>query len=194
MKNRLILTLLTGCILSADALAVGLSNTNSGIYVAVMARRASEPGVIVYGDPIRFDDGLFWCPFCTAGSAMLSYPSPSYGVKVKMIGADGVEVPKTRLGKTFGSKWDRLHSYKDDHLRPVEAQGHYDARGGGYGGPFLPSPVDLFEMKKPGTYTLEMEIQLFRYTASLDLGAWKTNLVHLSAIRLNVEKPPDAKK
>jgi hypothetical protein len=60
-------------------------------------------------------------------------------------------------------------------------------------GGILPAPKELFEMKDPGLYTMEIEMQMFRYVATRDTDVWFRNLLCFSPIRIKVENPPEAK-
>ena len=109
---------------------------------------------------------------------------------MRMTGPDGKEVSKTGLGDIWGSgsKWNQLHSYKDSKLSSIFA-GPYRPDVGAGGGQWLPASKDLFEMEKPGIYKLEIQMQMFRHTASTDSGEEYRNLIRFSSIIIKVEKP-----
>lgn len=190
LKSLLAVILLS---LITSASGVGFSNTNDGIYVVVTGHGPEYPEMVSYSGNIRFDDGLVWSPFYPAGFTRLVYPKPSYGVKIRMLCPDGKEAVKTALGKTFGAKWDKMLKPGPDRVWDINAYTHFDPRGGGFSGVFLPAPKDLFEMKEPGTYTLDMEVQVFRYHPQPDPNTLRTNLLVFSGIRLQVEKPAKPK-
>jgi hypothetical protein len=176
---------------SSRAFGTGLSETNNGLFLAVSGEHSG------INEPVRFSERLVWLPFCSTNTGRnyveLQYPSAKYGMKIKMVAPDGKEVPKTSLGETFGSKWEKLHDFKDSKLNGVLAYGPYQPDIGAGGGRPLPSPEDLFEMKQPGVYTLEIQMQMFRHTGSTDPNDQHRNLVRFSPIKIKVEKPPDAK-
>jgi len=185
MKKQIILFLI--CLASlSKVFGTDLSETNNGIFIAISG------GVIGTNGAVPFDKRLGWLPFCatnTSGALIeLLYPNARYGMKIKMIGSDGNEVSKTDLGKIYGLKWNQLHSYKDSRLNNVSAGGSYQPE---FGGPFLPAPNELFAMDKPGIYTLEIQMQMFRHTGSPDPEEEYHNLIRFSPVKIKVEKPPD---
>jgi hypothetical protein len=194
MKIKIILLLLLFVVCMATvpkSFAAILSETNSGIYIGISGTRTNTP--------LQFDDRLVWRPFCNTGMVSLNYPDPNYGIKIKMFGPDGNEVTKTKLGESFGSDFDQVHSYKDvihtglmgyhsSHMGDIEAQGPYDKRGGVLlSGPLLPAPKELFQMEKPGVYKLEIQMQMFKIHKNTN--QWTRELVRFSSVRFKVEKP-----
>jgi len=167
---------------SIQAFGTGFSETNNGIYLAV-------GGSVSTNEPIKFDERLAYMPFCATGNIWLSQAEPVYGTKIKMIAPDGKEVPKTPLGQSYGSKFDQLHSYKDAHLGGIGASGPYQGMFSG----LLARPNELFIMEKPGIYTLEIQMQMFRHTGSPDTNEWSRNLIRFSPIKIKVGKPLENK-
>jgi hypothetical protein len=192
----LILTVFWLC-LETPGWAASLSETNNGVYIG-FAGLSNEPGGGYVGtETLRFDDRLLWCPFFTNGSASLNYPHRYYGVRVTMHGPDGKEVAKTAVGKSYGVEFDKVRGYQDVvrgwSMGSIEAQGPYDPRGGGFtGGPPLPAPKELFQMDKPGVYTLDIEMQLFQIVKKS--GSWSRNLLRFGPVRIQVEKPEQKAK
>jgi hypothetical protein len=186
MKKQIILFLV--CLASmSKAQVTSLSETNNGIFIAISG------GIIGTNGAVPFDKRLVWLPFCatnTGGALIeLQYPNARYGMKIKMTGQDGKEVSKTDLGEIYGLKWDQLHSYKDSRLNGAFASGPYQPELGAEGGQFLPAPDDLFEMDKPGIYTLEIQMQMFRHTGSTDPEDEYRHLIRFSPVKIKVEKP-----
>ena len=114
----------------------------------------------------------------------------------------GQDVPKTALGKTFGSEWDSFSANSDEarwahhlgygnHRRaPVFAWGSFTNNQTLGGGIPLPAPKDLFQMRQAGVYTLEIEMQMLRVnTVSNHL---TRHVVRFSPIKILVEKPSAA--
>lgn len=182
MKINIFIALATFTLATNYSRGTGLSETNGGIYLAV-------GGAVSANEPIRFDERLAYMPFCTNGDVQLSCSGPAYCAKIKMFAPDGKEVPKTSFGQSYGSKFDQLHSYRDAHLGGICACGPYK----GMIGELLASPNELFLMEKPGIYTLEIQMQMFRYTPSLDTNEWSRNLIRFSPIKIKVEKPQEDK-
>jgi hypothetical protein len=182
MKTKVIISSVICALWSVQAFGAGFSETNNGIYLVIGGSASTN-------EPIKFNERLAYMPFCDTGSIRLSQAEPVYGTKIKMIGPDGKDVPKTSLGQSYGSKFDQLHSYKDAHLGGIGASGPYQGMFSG----LLARPNELFIMEKPGIYTLEIQMQMFRYTPSLDTNEWSRNLIRFSPVKIRVEKPPENK-
>ncbi len=182
MKMNVIISSAICALWSIQVFGVGFSQTNNGIYLVIGGSASTN-------EPIKFDERLAYQPFCNTGSIRLSQTEPIYGTKIKMIGPDGKEVPKTSLGQSYGSKFDQLHSYKDAHLGGIGASGPYQGMLSG----LLARPSELFIVEKPGIYTLEVQMQMFRYSPTLDPDEDYRNLIRFSPIKIKVEKPPETK-
>ncbi len=156
----------------------------NGIYVAVSSPNPDWPAT---NTTVRWDERLGWSPFSDKGRVPLMFAvDPAYFAKLKLLDSQGKEVPRTRLGRTYGSKFDKLKSYKTTRLQGVSAWGSYHENKGLGAGIYLTAPKDLFQIEKPGTYTLQIEMQMFRYTASPKLEDWTTNLLRFSPITVTV--------
>jgi hypothetical protein len=169
MKTKIIIFSAICTLWSVQVFGVGFSETNNGIYLAIGGSASTN-------EPIRFDEKIAYKPFFDTGSIGLSQAGPAYSTKIKMIAPDGTEVAKTPLGQTYGSKFDQLHSYKDAHLGGIGASGPFQGMFSG----LLARPNELFIMEKPGVYTLEIQMQMFRYTPSVDTNDWTRNLIKFS--------------
>ena len=115
-----------------------------------------------------------------------------------MTGPDGNEVPKTALGMSFGTNFDKVRRFEDttggigtgyhsSHTGVISAHGNYDERGGQFSGPLLPSPKQLFQMGTPGIYVMEIQLQMFRVTKGTNL--WARQLIQFAPIEIRVKKP-----
>jgi len=190
-----ILSLITLLAAGYAASAGIMSEPTNGIYVAVVERNfvhGPDPGT---NEPFRCDNRLAWATYCNTGRVRIWFPlDPAYGVKIRMFGPNGKEVKKTWTGRNYGTKWDKLHSYKDTRLQGIEAGGSFEEnKAESSAGGNLPPPQELFKMEQPGIYMMEIEIQLFRHPANRGTDVWSRNLLRFSPIRIKVEKPPDAK-
>lgn len=87
-----------------------LSTITNGLYLAIQGWRHAT----IVTDSIRSDDELAWGAFSVSTNVDLLYPYPQSGIRIKMTGPDGEEVQKTALGKSYGVRWDQLHSYLDN--------------------------------------------------------------------------------
>jgi hypothetical protein len=188
MKSRITHALLISLCLGARAFATGLSVPTNGVYLAVGGWRGGSGGVT--NEPFSAGDGLVFLTFCNTGQVELVYPLDlAYGVKVKMIAPDGSQVQKTRLGRTLGSRFDQLRDYRDTRTGIIPAWGSYEDNKSLGGGRLLPTPKALFLMKKPGVYTMEIEMQMFRVIKGTN--SWSRELFRFSPIRIKVEKEPE---
>jgi hypothetical protein len=170
---------------ATQSFAAGISETTNGVYLAIAAVRNVT---LITNEPIRFDDRLVWMTFCDTGKIMLSYPDTRYGTKINMTDSNGKDVSKTALGKRFGSKFDSLHLITDSKVGNTEALGNSYPNGDPL---FLPKPNELFQMDKPGIYTLEIQMQMFRYVPSYDPVERSKTLFKFSPVKIQVENPPD---
>jgi hypothetical protein len=176
-------------ITSFSAEAAILSSATNEVYLAVVESRPglSGPGT---NEPFQFDSKLAWAAYCNTGKVSLWYAlDPSYGVKIKMLDPNGKEVTKTSSGANFGSKWNVLRSYKETKLQPIYAWGSFESNQGQSSGGVLPAPRELFKMKESGTYTLQIEMQMFRYVATKDTNEWSRNLLYFPPFRITIVKP-----
>ena len=121
----------------ASAAATGFSLSTNGISLVVTSWRSVsswQPSLPDTNAPIYSGDELVWMAFCKGGKDVLWYPlDPAYFFKVRMYDSQGKEVPRTALGKSYGSKFDQLRSYKSTRLQPIQPEGSYEenyGRGG----------------------------------------------------------------
>jgi hypothetical protein len=191
MKIRIvsICVLAMSLALSSKAM-VGVSAHTNGVYVA-MGGAQDGPAT---STPIGSDQELVWDAFSDASEVELFYPSEAYWINVRMLGPDGNEVPKTGLGKTWGSKWNSTRSLVDNskpgfrcgRIGSISARGKYDARYPGLG-KLLPAASRLFVMAKPGIYVMEVQMQMFRRAAPGSKDKYFT-FFEFSPVKLKVEK------
>ncbi len=184
MKIRVALISLFGLALAPMLFAASLSSPTNEVYLAVGRWQGAGTN-----EPVPFDAKLAFLAFCDTGKVELAYPAdPAYSTRVKMFDSKGEEVPKARLGKKFGSMWDKLH-YRATKMGVMLAWGAYKDNPELGGGKPLPAPADLFMMEKSGIYTLEIQMQMYKYSASTDPATWQANLICFSQVRIKVEKP-----
>jgi hypothetical protein len=127
--------------------------------------------------------------FCNTGEVELVRPLDiAYGVKIKLTDASGADVPKTALGAKFGLKFDKLRSVSDSRVYPNIATGPYKDNPFCSGGKFLPRPNELFNIEKPGVYNLEIQMQMFRQSGSLDAKERSKSLFVFPVVRMRIEK------
>ena len=191
MKRFICLNLLLLLLRPSHAFAAVLSSTNNGVYIAIGGMSSNEC--------LRYDERIVWHAFCTNGSVDLNYPAPAFGTKIRMTGPDGREVAKTDLGNSFGTKFEKVRRFEDtasqgqigyhaQHTGVMIASGAYDPREGLLSGPVLPSPQQLFKMGAPGTYKMEIQMQMFLVNRDTN---WTRKLLLFEPVKLSVVKPPD---
>ncbi len=166
--------------------ATSFSLKTNDVYLAFGAIRQGLD--LITNEPIRFDDQLVWGAFCDTGKIELSCPDFRYSLKIMLTDTNEVEMPKTARGKEFGTRFDQLHKITDSKVAPVLACGPFQDNG--LGKLFL-KPSELFQIEKPGIYTLEIQMQMFRYVPSYDPVERSKTLFRFSPIKIKVEKPKD---
>jgi hypothetical protein len=133
-----------------------------------------------------------WRPFSDVKKQNIVYSGSPYLMKITGVGADGKELPKTSLGKLFGRDFDKVRGFEDTDRK---VSGGFVVNGG-YGGEFTDaiffSPNELFEIDKPGTYTITLEIQVFEVVYEANKVSHR--LIHFSPVKIEVEKPVKQQK
>ena len=121
------------------------------------------------------------------------YLKPEFSCDFHLLDANGGEIPKTWDGQNYGSQFSKLTTVSFDN---VNHRGH--STGGRFlydmvfvhtntaEGRSLPSPDRLFKIKKPGTYTLRIQFQV--YKAIDDYSERKMKLVRLPQFEVPVIK------
>jgi len=92
-----------------------------------------------------------------------------YLCRVRLLGEDGMEVPKTPLGKTYGAGFNGLTASTRLRLTSREASPESEI-GNFHPGLSLNTPNELFQITKPGLYTLEMQFQFLVPTNPANVG------------------------
>ncbi len=171
--------------------ALVLSSVTEGVYVGVCGR--SEVSLkttswVTNGVPMEHDDPIALMAFCTQGPVQLVVPRKQYFIKFEMRDLHGQPVPKTALGQEWGSWAKELPA-----LRELRAMMVWDVAGphtldnpGLSGGPSLPSPKELFDMERSGTYQLTIEVHLLKQTRSTN--GWASKPITIPAFTVPVVK------
>lgn len=172
--------------------AAGISDLTNGVYLVISGWPTN--------DPVRYDTSLVFMPFCNTGKVNLTYQlDPAYSVKIEMLNSNGVEVPKTKIGKRFGSKFAQPENCNQGRPYNFTAGGPYSSNMGmGGARPFsnYPSfeawlrPEDLFKIEKPGLYSMQIQMQMF-YRNPSSTNAWQQDRFEFSPITVSVIKPAD---
>jgi hypothetical protein len=107
------------------------------------------------------DELLVFVPWTTNGSAWFVVPvEPEYAYQVELLDTNGVAVPKTELGKKVGTKFLDFEASKNEvKIKRLRA----DKKGKAVAMPILFRPSDLFQIDKPGIYTLRIRFQILTF-------------------------------
>lgn len=185
------ISILFASLSTCGVLATGFSETNDGFYIAISGSSTNEP--------VASNDPLSWRPFCTRSTAAteFNYPDPARGIKIKMLDFRGKQIRRTELGKSYGTKFDKLSRFQDiipaphagyssGHVGSILAKGSYNDTDA-VSGPLLPSAQDLFQIQKPGIYTLEIQMQMFLIHKTAN--QWTRKLIRFSPVKIKVVMP-----
>lgn len=117
-------------------------------------------------------------------------------MRFRMTGPNGRAISLTEVGRKYGLLFDRVHGFEDTTNSSWHPFNHIQTRSASalaspdeIGGIILPSAQELFNMKKPGIYDLEVEMQVFRPVAVSN--QWSFKLMRFSPIKLKIQKPED---
>ena len=179
MKFRSIILIAVSCLLSiSNIFGAGISAKTNDVYLVVQAAINTNGVTAVTNEPIRFDDRLVWMTFCETGYVELRADA-AHCIKMNMTDSDGNEIQQTELGERFGSRFDQLKTFSDiKYPAPVMAAGAYKDNWGLGGGHLLPTPEQLFQIRKPGIYTLVIQMQMFEVFKNTN--PWTRNLIRFS--------------
>jgi len=159
---------------------------------AVFRNETAEKEVVFRSDvPIPFG-------FClNTNSSYSSYHvfmlRPEYGYELSAKSESGELVRKTRLGASYGGKFTEIKGFdrskldmsKTGRINPYST---YASRNFSITRS-LPPPDALFELKKPGRYTVQVALQFYCWPRSaVSNDVW---LVRLKPVNLNVIKHPE---
>jgi len=177
-------------LLSSTPCLAAQSTTNGLDLVVHGIRKNKGP---ITNDTIRFDDKLLYQTFCKTGKVELQMSTDhAYDIRLRMIDKNGRTIAPTSLGKTFGSRYGESETAKNRKVAIHFAWGAYEDNPYLGGGKFLPSPQDLFHMKQPGGYTIEIEMKMIRVEKFPDNTTRSRSVVYFPVLKLKVEKPPDS--
>ena len=158
------------------------SVTNQGVCISIIGTKTNGLG--------GFDDALQWRVFCENQHSLLHSLDLSCGFKMNLRGPDGKEVPKTALGQTIGSKFDEVQTV--GKLPSGTILSDLDFRSGLADivpAKPLPRLRDCFAMDRPGIYTLELQIQLFRITYKTAGEPEPEQLLRFPPMTIKVNRP-----
>lgn len=193
MKIKLLPILALNVTLSLSTLAAGISAATDGVYIVVSAIPTN--GVVWSNSALGFR------PFCDIGEADIEFAlDPAYSTRINLTDSNGNEVSKTESGSRFGTKFDDYKRYSQGRPYPFDISSESFTNNLGMGGarPFSDYPVgplvsltpaDLFNIKKPGTYTLKIQMQAF--LIHRDSNTWNPQFIRFSPIKLKVVKTAD---
>ena len=159
-----------------------LSATNQGVHLAISGTKAKGSA--------GFDDGLLWRAYCENQHSVLHSLDLSTGFKMKLLGPDSKEVTKTALGQTIGGNFEAVKTM--DRLPSGTILSDLDFRSGLADivpAKPLPRLRDCFAMDRPGIYTLELQMQLFRITYKTAGEPEPEELLRFPPMTIKVNRP-----
>ena len=165
----------------------GISAKTNDLYLVVQAVTSTNGMTAITNEPIQFDDRLVWMTFCETGEVELRLDS-AHCIKMSMTDSNGNDIQQTALGQKFGFLFDQLKVFSDiKRPAPTMATGAYKDNWELGGGHLLPTPEQLFKIRKPGIYTLVVQIQVFEVFKNTS--PWTRNLIRFSPVKIKIEKP-----
>lgn len=111
---------------------------------------------------------------------------PEFLAEIEATDHRGAAVPRTRLGKKWGSKFSSL-SGRRPRMQVYAAVTTNFSSVGLPGGLILPPPSALLKLETPGTYTLSLRFQGFVRPVTAQTGRWE--LVRTLPLQVKVANP-----
>jgi len=179
--SRAIIVLLLSVTVHAEGLQLIETKAIDGFYIGVASSAFTTNDTPV-------DDKLIFGVWKTTTNnyAMVYIPTePEYAYQVELLDTNGTAMPKTRLGEQVGRRFfalDTTFSSEGAQLRRAYAtdkpgfpsQYLFFPSKPGHGGRPVYSPNDLFDIKKPGRFTLRIQFQIIVRT-----GTGKNKTAHI---------------
>lgn len=180
--------------------ALFFSRATNGVYVGVCGQSTvsvKDTAWVSNSLPIACSDKLLIGIFCSTGAVRVLYPLDcDYFVKFGMRDAAGLSVTKTAVGDRWGSQFDRFPAKPGrsnrNRMAGLEVAGSHETDNPALSfGPVLPSPQDLFQMKRGGIYDLTLAVHLMK--RRMLTNGWTWDPIMIPPFTVKVEKPPERK-
>jgi hypothetical protein len=136
---------------------LGQTQTSNGLELVLFTEN---------GNPKLKSDERILYTFQSSNQWMLFIPKSEYFCEARLVSSNGTQILKTRLGESLGKDFFRLNDYSRDSVRrasshPKELDRLRVNGTNGAGGNIWYRPNDLFQINRPGFYTLELRLQVF---------------------------------
>jgi hypothetical protein len=125
------------------------------------------------------DDWLVFLPWTTNNQTVLiTVPAePEYAYKIELLDTNGLSVPKTWRGSRAGSKFDDFDAHPSKHGIAIKHLGAHKMDGVTES-PQLFRAADMFNIQKPGRYTLRVRFQILVFPRTgVGRGAYTNELI-----------------
>jgi hypothetical protein len=135
------------------------------------------------------DQYLSFAIWCTNGPARLAIPpQPEYAYTVELFDTNGIAVTKTEMGKNIGKKF---HDFDESALKThvkINAEAVKKSELAAWWLMFRPS--DMFEVAKPGNYTLHIRFQILAHVRTgPNRGDYVKRLIRFPALDYPLVQP-----
>jgi hypothetical protein len=170
---------ISGSVLKRDGFYV--SPETNKLYVVVAGVKFLAEGK---DGPPKFDEELCF-GVCSSSSSEVELAWPKDKEKLCLIilrDAQGEEIAKTSLGKTIGKHFGDLRDFGKERTVPIFASSKSGPS------PFLFRPCDIFRIKKPGQYILQLEFQFYQKVSRGALSEMK--LMHVPVFSVPIIRDP----
>ena len=171
--------------------AVEITPITNGVFLLFAADRPNC--FIVTNEPIQYDDRIVWDIYCPTGVARLFLPFPD-GIRIAMYDTNHVEVPKTLLGEDYGKRFShtlRRSDYGGKGIAIFTIPTNSIKTIGWYAGRIFYRPLDLFQITKPGIYTMEIQMEMFYQGPKTKDPYYPEDFFRFAPVKIKVEKLPD---
>jgi hypothetical protein len=135
------------------------------------------------------DQYLSFAIWCTNGPARLAIPpQPEYAYKVELFDTNGIAITKTEMGNNIGSKFDDFDESALKTHTKINAEAFKKSELAAWWLMFRPS--DLFEITKPGNYTLRIQFQILAHVRTgPNRGDYVKRIIHFPALDYPLVQP-----
>jgi hypothetical protein len=125
---------------------------------------------------------LFGVRTVTNKDTIVSWPKkPEYQCTVELLDEAGKAMPRTKMGRLYGSKYSDFDPSKGGLVRQ-----HIDPSSAPCWNLFR--PADLFNISKPGTYTLRLQLQAIKVESSNTTNVVKIVRFPMLSLPIQVEE------
>jgi hypothetical protein len=173
-----------------------LSSPTNGVYVGITTLSPSiafKVAAYTNSTPFNCEDSLKLLLFSAQGSCHIAYPQKNaHFMRFEMINAKGKKVPKTVIGKAWGSSFGKVSKRMGrefsiaEYAVPLFVERSHKNLESIACGPSLPSPLELFDLKEDGLYFLNIEVFVLKAVLSPEgkITKWESTTLCLGPVRV----------